>query len=98
MRNNKPLKLAKALGFLTIFSASFALAETGTFQIEGMTCNGCVKNIEGSVCKKMDNLEKCEVKVGSMVLTSKKGQNIDVKKAEQLVDQAGYKVIKSEIK
>jgi copper chaperone CopZ len=89
---------------LTIFSANLALAETGTFQIEGMTCGGCVKMIKSAVCDKMKadtttNIESCDVKIGSMTITTKSGQTLDIKKVQDLVNGTGsYKVSKSELK
>ena len=84
--------------FLTIFSASVGFAETASYTIEGMTCGSCVKHIQNDVCKKIEGLEKCDVKVGSLIMTTKPGGTIDTKKVESMVSEAGYKVIKSEIK
>lgn len=86
--------------FLIIFSANLASAETGTFQIEGMTCGSCVKAIKASVCEKIKaDVETCDVKVGSMTVTTKAGQALDAKKVQDLVNGTGsYKVSKSEIK
>lgn len=86
--------------FLIIFSANLATAETGTFQIEGMTCGGCVKMIKAAVCENIKaDIESCDVKVGSMTITTKTGQALDAKKVQDLVNGTGtYKVSKSEIK
>lgn len=84
---------------MIIFSANFAFADTATFKIEGMTCQSCVKHVKKDVCDKMQDLEKCEVSVGSVKMVSKAGTSIDTKKVEELVLSTGsYKVISSDVK
>jgi copper chaperone CopZ len=92
------MKMAAVLLF--VFSANIGLAEVGTFKIEGMTCGGCVKMIKAGVCDKLSEVaDKCEVKVGSMEITTKAGKNLDIKQIEQLISATGeYKMKSSEIK
>jgi copper chaperone CopZ len=85
------------IAILTVFSAA-ALAETAQFQVKGMMCGECVKAVKAQVCG-LESVKTCDVKVGSVVLTSKPGSTIDVKAVEALVAKAGdYKVVKSEVK
>lgn len=51
--------------------ASFASAETKTYQIDGMTCGSCVKAIKAKVCP-IAGIQSCKVSVGQMTLTSDK--------------------------
>lgn len=82
---------------LTLVS-TLAFAETGTFEISGMTCNSCVSAVKKSVCG-MNSLEKCEVVQGKVTLQSKAGAKIDTKEIEKLVEQAGhYKITKASVK
>ncbi len=82
---------------LSVFSA-IALADTGHFAVSGMHCGDCAKSVAAKVCK-IEGVEKCDVKVGSVDLTTKAGFSIDAKKVEELVTAAGdeYKVTKSEV-
>ena len=88
------------IAILTVFSASLALAEVGNFEIKGMTCGACVKRVKAAVCDKLgDTAETCEVKVGSMSITTKAGKTLDTKQVEALVaGTKSFSVTKSEIK
>lgn len=86
-----------ALALVSLFGFS-AFAETATFTVSGMTCGSCAKAIRNKVCK-MEGLESCEVKVGSVVVTTKTGTAVDTKKVEELIASSGeYKVTKTEMK
>lgn len=81
----------------TMISVS-ALAETGTFEIEGMHCKMCVRNIKKTICN-LEEIDQCDVEVGKLIVTSKKDQKIDIKKITDLINETEkYKVIKSEVK
>lgn len=82
---------------LTVFSAT-APADTGRFAVSGMHCSACAKSIAAKVCK-MEGVEKCDVKVGSIEMTTKEGTALDAKKVEELVAATSdeYKVTKSEV-
>lgn len=72
----------------------FAFAETATYDVSGMTCNSCVKAIKAQVCK-MDGVEKCDVSIGKIVLSTKEGVSLDEQKVKEAVSRAGeYKVTK----
>lgn len=69
-----------------------SFAETTTYEISGMTCNSCVKAIKAQVCK-MEGLEKCEVSVGKLVLSTKAGATVNEQSVKEAVGRAGdYKV------
>ena len=86
--------MLRSILVLSVFSAISAFADTTTFKVEGMTCAACVKNVKAAVCGKMEGVEKCDVQVGSVTLTTKKGVSIDAKKVEDLITSDGqYKVI-----
>lgn len=86
--------MLRSIIVLSVFSAISAFADTTTFKVEGMTCSSCVNQVKAAVCEKMPGLEKCDVQVGSVTLTTKKGVSINAKKVEDLVASGGhYKVI-----
>ncbi len=77
---------------LAILFPLFALAAPSTYNVSGMTCGSCVKAVKAQVCK-LDGVEKCEVKIGKVVLTPKAGFTLDDKKISAAVEKAGeYKV------
>lgn len=78
---------------LLIFSTA-VLAETKTYKIEGMTCEGCVKTLNKKVSK-LKGLEKFEAKVGELTVTSKGA--IDEKAAQGAIEAAGFKVATGEV-
>jgi len=70
-----------------------AFAETNTYEVSGMTCNSCVKALKAQVCK-LDGIEKCDITIGKMVLSSKAGTPLNETKIKEAVAHAGdYKVI-----
>ena len=69
-----------------------AFAETATYDISGMTCGACVKMIKAKVCK-IEGLEKCDVTIGKVVVSTKAGTPVDDQKIKDAVVHAGdYKV------
>jgi periplasmic mercuric ion binding protein len=82
---------------LTTFSASVQ-ADTGKFTVKGMHCQDCADSIKEKVCK-MEGVEACDVKVGSITMTTKPGVALDKKKVATMVQAAGdsYVVTDSEI-
>lgn len=84
--------MKKALIFTTLLLSQAALAETVTYNVEGMHCGSCAKAIQAQVCK-MDGLEKCEVSVGKVVISSKTGVNISQDQIQAAISKAGeYKI------
>ncbi len=59
--------IATTLLFTFPFSANAADYE---YKIKGMHCGGCVKSIKAKVCK-LEGIEKCEVAVGSLKISTK---------------------------
>ena len=74
----------------TVFLTSFAaFAGTVTYQIEGMTCQNCVKSVKKEVCT-LPNVTKCEVDVGTVKLTTPENLSIDEKLLKTAVEKAGF--------
>lgn len=87
--------MKKALIAITLFLSQTALAETITYNVEGMHCGSCAKAIKAQVCK-MDGLEKCDVSVGKVVISTKEGISISQDQIQAAISKAGeYKVIGS---
>lgn len=82
------IRLSVMATVLALSTAAFA-AETRTYDIKGMTCDGCVKYVKAQVCA-LKGVESCNVEVGKVVLSGN-GLNDDEIKAA--VDKAGYKVV-----
>jgi mercuric ion binding protein len=82
--------MVKALiSFLLIFS-SLAMAESKTYNISGMHCEDCRKNIEAEVCK-LPGIDTCKVDLGHVTLMSQ--APLDDSKIKRAVEAAGhYKV------
>ena len=75
-----------------------SFAETATYDVSGMTCNSCVKAIKASVCK-TEGIEKCDVTIGKLVISTKPGVVVDEQKIKDAVVRAGdYKVTGSTTK
>ncbi|WP_413288219.1 heavy-metal-associated domain-containing protein [Bdellovibrio sp. HCB337] len=75
-----------------------SFAETTTYDVTGMTCNSCVKAIKAQVCK-MDGIEKCEVSLGKIMLSTKEGITLNEQSVKEAVGRAGdYKVSGSSTK
>ncbi|WII71452.1 heavy metal-associated domain-containing protein [Bdellovibrio sp. 22V] len=84
--------MKKALIFAALLISQTALAETITYNVEGMHCGSCAKAIQAQVCK-MDGLEKCEVSVGKVVISPKAGINFSQEQIQAAISKAGeYKV------
>lgn len=71
--------------------SNVALADVHPFEIEGMTCGGCVKNLTKAVCKE-GMYAKCEVSVGHLTITTKEGQKLNTDEVKKQVEAAGYKI------
>lgn len=88
------MKTASLLITLLISSAAFA--ETVTYNVEGMHCGSCAKNVKAEVCT-MKGLEKCEVTTGKVVITPKAGVMISQDQIQAAITKAGeYKITGSE--
>ncbi|MNL11953.1 zinc/cadmium/mercury/lead-transporting ATPase [compost metagenome] len=84
--------MKKILVSLSLLIASSALAETTTYNVEGMHCGSCAKSISAQVCK-MDGIEKCDVTVGKVVITPKAGTTITKEQVQTAMSKAGeYKI------
>jgi periplasmic mercuric ion binding protein len=82
---------AAAIGQMLIFSSA-ALAETKTYNVEGMHCENCAANIKAKVCA-LEGVEKCEVEVGKVTLTTKGDAKLDDGAVTTAVQAAGYNVV-----
>ena len=75
-----------------------SFAETTTYDVSGMTCSACVKMIKASACK-IEGIEKCDVTIGKLVISTKPGVVVDEQKIKDAVVRAGdYKVTGSSTK
>ncbi|MGZ3772696.1 MAG: heavy-metal-associated domain-containing protein [Pseudobdellovibrionaceae bacterium] len=84
--------MKKALILSFLFVSQAALAETITYNVEGMHCGSCAKAIKAQVCK-MDGLEKCDVTMGKVIISPKTGVTISQEQIQTEVSKAGeYKV------
>lgn len=80
------------LALSALFISSAALAESTTYNVEGMHCGGCAKMIQAKVCT-MDGLDKCEVTLGKVVISPKAGVTVTQEQVQAAVSKAGdYKV------
>nr|BFD62445.1 hypothetical protein BdHM001_11260 [Bdellovibrio sp. HM001]BFD67650.1 hypothetical protein HAGR004_26720 [Bdellovibrio sp. HAGR004] len=72
-----------------------ALAETITYNVEGMHCGSCARAIKAQVCT-MEGLEKCDVTVGKVVISPKAGVSISQDQIQAAISKAGeYKITNS---
>lgn len=72
--------------------------KTYTFKIEGMTCSACANRVE-RVTKKLDGVENSSVNFATENLTVNIDEDIiGYAKIKEVVDKAGYKLIKEEEK
>lgn len=70
----------------------FSFAETISYDVSGMTCNSCVKALKAQVCK-IEGLEKCDISIGKMTLSTKAGTSLNDQKVREAVSRAGdYKI------
>ncbi len=84
-------------GLLALSTAAFA-AEKKSYQVNGMHCGGCVKNVEREVCK-LEGIENCKAhvvnekkEIGTVSFSLKPGATLteaDIKNAVE--EKAGYK-------
>ena len=99
----------KSLLLAVTLTSAFAMAETGTFTVEGMHCSSCKKVITKTVCEDQEVAkfaESCEVKLtdekkqlGQLTIVTKKDAKINEELVKAGVAKAGeYKVSKVEIK
>ena len=86
---------ALAIGLL-IFSSS-AFAETKTYNIEGMHCEGCVDAVKAKVCG-LEGISKCDVQIGKATLTTAGDAKLDDNAVTNAVQSAGYKVVEKPVK
>jgi copper chaperone CopZ len=81
---------------LTLFAfiPLFSFADTTEYKIKGMTCQDCVDSIKETTCH-LDGIEKCDVKVGSLTITTKTGKTLSKKQVAEAVGKAGrsYRII-----
>ncbi len=92
------------------FLSTVAFAETTTLTVEGMHCSGCKHGISKNVCDNESikaTTEKCEVKLtnlkkqtGTVTLTAKKDQKVDIAEVKKMITTAGeeFKVTKEQTK
>lgn len=87
--------MKKILAIAALLVSQAALAETVTYDVEGMHCGSCAKSIKAQVCK-MDGLEKCDVSVGKVVVSTKAGVTISQDQIQAAISKAGeYKITNS---
>ncbi len=80
----------KSLILLTFLASAWALAETKTFAVNGMTCGDCVASVQKSVCEGLKySKENCTVEIGKVTVT---GENVDPSAIEAAVKKAGFTV------
>ena len=81
---------------ITLLIGSAALADTTTYNVEGMHCGSCAKNVKAEVCK-IDGLERCDVTTGKVVITPKTGFKISQDQIQSAIKEAGeYKITGSQ--
>jgi copper chaperone CopZ len=81
----------KSLILLSFFAFNQVWAETATLNIKGMTCGGCVKNIEKAVCQGLNySKDNCQVEIGKITVT---GDQIDLGAVEAAITKAGYEPV-----
>lgn len=87
--------MKKTLAIFALLFSQAALADSTTYNIEGMHCGSCVRAIKAQVCN-MEGLEKCEVSFGKVMVTPKSGINISQEQIQAAITKAGeYKIINS---
>ncbi|UXR63977.1 heavy-metal-associated domain-containing protein [Bdellovibrio bacteriovorus] len=83
------------LAAATLMLSQTALAETITYNVEGMHCGSCARAIKAQVCN-MEGLEKCDVTVGKVVISPKSGVSISQDQIQAAISKAGeYKITNS---
>jgi copper chaperone CopZ len=78
-------------------AAAPALAGTYSYHVNGMHCEECAKSVSAQVCK-LDGVTQCDVKVGTVTLTTEGDKKIDQKAVEKALAKAGnYKIAKEKV-
>lgn len=79
---------------LTCFSA---FAESKTFKVKGMHCDGCAETVRKALCGN-PVYKRCEVKIkdakkeiGEVTLETKEGK-VDMKAVKEILEKEGYKL------
>jgi mercuric ion binding protein len=87
-------KFSALLVLAFLFTTSYGHAETQTVEVSGMTCGACVKQVKAKVCS-LKGIEKCEVSVGKVTLTTKAGETINQDEIAQAISAASpeFKVV-----
>jgi len=67
------------------------MSTTNTFTVVGMTCDHCVRSVEGEVGK-LDGVESVAVDLSTGVVTVESTQPIDDDDFAAAIDEAGYEV------
>ena len=67
------------------------MSTTSTFTVVGMTCDHCVRAVEGEVAK-IDGVESVDVDLDSGTVTVESDAPIDEGTFAAAVDEAGYEV------
>ena len=62
------------------------------YKIKGMHCGGCVKSIKAKVCK-LEGIEKCEVAVGSLKISTKDPVVFTPEQIQDALSKAGEYII-----
>ena len=84
--------MKKALAITALLFAHTALADTTTYNVEGMHCTSCAKSVKAQVCK-IEGIEKCDVSVGKVKISSKQGVTISKEQIQAAISKAGeYKI------
>lgn len=80
--------------FFMSLPTAFCHAGTESFEVTGMTCGACVKQVKAKVCH-LKGIDKCEVEVGKVSLTAKSGQTIDREEISKAITSAdkNFKVV-----
>lgn len=80
----------------SLLVSSLALAETTAYEVEGMHCGACAKKVKAEVCN-MPGIQSCDVSVGKVKISTKKGVEISQDQIQAAIAKAGeYKIIGSE--
>lgn len=66
-------------------------AKTATYQVQGMTCDGCAKHVKEALAKE-PGVKKVEVDVaGKKVMVEYDGAKTDTSKIRAAIEKLGYK-------
>lgn len=73
---------------IALLLPSLSQAEEYNYKVKGMHCGGCVKAIKAKVCN-MEGIDKCDVEVGSLKITTKNNIKFTPEQIQQAVEKAG---------